>query len=193
MRSLKTSLSSLLVIMCGFFMGFADGASAADVTVSPVSGENAQIPINDAIAAAGGSGTVTIKNGTYEFVGHIVTKPGVNIVGESRDGVILKISKNARLGAYSSSTINSGGWGGTDSASTDGGIIMAWSANAHISNLTLDGSCGDYFACSANDRGHAEYGLMNIRADGVVVNNVRFTRGMSDGIVARGDNIEIYN
>ena len=193
MCNLKSNLFLVFLNVCVFFIALAGEVLAADVTVSPVTGEPAQIAINNAIAAAGSSGTVTILNGTYEFVGHIVTRPGVNIVGESRDGVILKISQNAELGSYSSSTINSGGWGGNDDAATDGAIIMAWSNNVTISNLTLDGSCGDGFPCAADDRGHAEYNLMNIRADNVVVDNVRFTRGKSDGIIARGNNIEVSN
>jgi hypothetical protein len=204
--------------VCLFFifeLSLANSASAASVTVgqtaskasstyfyyNPGSG-SAHTVINNAInaAASGASasnpGVVYIENGSqyYEVTSHILAKSYVNIVGQSRNGVVIKIAAGLTPRAYGGPGTT--GWGGTDSSSGDGAIINVWSnvTTVKIENITLDGSCGDYYPCGADDRGRSEFNLMNIyRAQNVTINNVKFTNGKHDGIRNTGDNVEVAN
>lgn len=212
-RSVWNILYVCLFFVAGFFM--ADSALAASVTVGQTSSRasstyfyynpgsgSAHTAINNAInaAASGASasspGVVTIENASqpYEVTSHILAKSYVNIVGQSREGVTLKIASGLTPKAYGGPGTT--GWGGTDSSSGDAGIINVWSnvTNVKIANMTLDGSCGDYYACGTNDRGHSEFNLMNVyRARNVIVDNVKFTNGKNDGIRNTGDSVEVMN
>lgn len=208
----KTLLILGLFFVCGSLS--AGSAQAATVTVGQTASKasstyfyyapgarNAYSVINNAAnaAAAGATttshGVVLIENATSPYIteSHILAKANVDIVGASRNGVTLKIASGLTPTAYGGPGTT--GWGGTDSAQTDGALINVWTgqSNVKIANLTLDGSCGDYYACSNDDRGHAEFTLMNVRADNVLIDNVAFTRGKGDGIIARGDNMEVMN
>jgi hypothetical protein len=167
----------------------ASRASSTYFYFNPASA-NAHVAINNAISAAASKGTasehavVLIENATraYEMTSHILAKSNVDLVGESREGVKLKIARGVSITGYGGPGTT--GWGGPDSAVQDGGIINVWSgiSGVNIQNMTLDGSCGDYYACSGNDRGRHRLVLMNIyRASNVVVGNVKFTNGQDNG------------
>lgn len=215
MRSIKSIWLLSMFLVYGLFFGCVPKISAANVTVGQTASKasptyfyyspgarDAYAVINNAInAAASGAtvlnrGVVLIENAEspYEVEGHILAKSNVDIIGESRDGVKLKIASGIIPVAYGGpGTI---GWGGVDSASAEGAIINVWYdiVNVKIANITLDGSCGDYYACEANDRGHAEFPLINVyKAPNVLIDNVKFTQGMGDGIIARGNDMEVSN
>ena len=214
MRSFKSRLLVFLFFVL-FSFGFTSGASAASVTVGQTaskasstyfyynpSGTNAYAVINNAInAAASGAtssnpGVVYIENASkpYEVASHILAKSHVDIKGQSRSGVVLKIAAGLTAKAYGGPGTT--GWGGTDSGAGDAGIINVWRdvTDVTISNITLDGSCGDYYPCSADDRGRSEFNLMDVYwATFVTIDNVKFTNGMHDGIRAGGDDMEVSN
>lgn len=215
MRSLKSILFLVVFLAAGFFVGSVPGASAATVTVGQTASKssstyfyyapgarNAYSVINSAInaaasgASAGSHGVVNIESSSSPYIteSHILAKSYVDIVGASRDGVKLKIASGITPTAYGGPGTT--GWGGVDSAESEGAIINVWSGvtNVKIANITLDGSCGDYYSCGTEVRGKYKFALMNVyRAPNVLVENVKFTQGMSDGIIARGDNLEVAN
>jgi hypothetical protein len=178
----------------------ASKASSSYFYYNPT-GSNAQVAINNAItAAAVGAtasehGVVMIENATkaYELNSHILAKSNVDIIGASRDGVILKIAKGLTPVAYSGPGTT--GWGGKDNAASCGAIINVWSGitNVNIKNITLDGSADDYYA--SRGRGHQEFPLMNIyKASNVVIDSVKFTKGQDNGMWATSSTgLEVKN
>lgn len=215
MRSLKSILFLVVFLASGFFVGSVPGASAATVTVGQTASKagatyfyyapgarNAYTVINNAVnaaasgASAGSHGVVNIESSSSPYIteSHILAKSYVDIVGASRDGVKLKIASGITPTAYGGPGTT--GWGGTDSAETDGALINVWSGvtNVKIANVTLDGSCGDYYSCGSEERGKAEFPLMTVyHAPNVLIENVKFTQGRGDGIIGRGDNMEVAN
>jgi hypothetical protein len=197
-------------------LGMTGTASAATVTVGQTASKasstyfyyasgatNAQVAINNAITAAAvgatatSPGVVNIENATksYELSSHILAKSNVNIIGQTRAGVILKIAKGVSIVGYGGPGTT--GWGGPDSAAADGGIINVWSnvSNVTIKNITFNGSCGDYYACGTEDRGQHRLVLMNIYyASKITVNNCKFTDGQDNGMwVTHSSDVEIEN
>jgi hypothetical protein len=216
--ALRIPVLSLLCLGLFFMLGFykTETASAAVVTVGQNANKasasyfyynpanaNAQVAINNAIAAAavGASvtapGVVNIENASkpYEVTSHILGKSNINIIGDTRGGVILKIGKGVSITAYGGPGTT--GWGGVDSAAGDGAIINIWTGitNVLIKNMTFDGSCGDYYPCSNDDRGRHRLVLMNLyQASNIVVDNVKFTNGQDNAIWGNSSNtVEIKN
>ena len=214
MRSLKAGLFLVMFLVSGFFIGCVPGANAATVTVGQTASKasstyfyyapgarNAYAVINNAInaAASGASttnrGVVFIENAPSPYLvdSHILAKSNVNIIGENRGAVTLKIASGITPVGYGGPGTT--GWGGPDSSESCGGIINVWTGitNVNISNITLDGSSDDYYASIG--RGHQEFPLMNLHgAVNVIIDNVKFTRGADNGMWGNGSsNVEIKN
>ena len=176
---LKRKIGTLFLITCLILITIPD-ALGAEITVSPISGTDAQTAINNAINSVASGATSSDKGyffltaGTYKISGPIVLKSNVVLKGAGDSTIIFA----------SSSVCNSIGGPAY--------IFGSGVSNVEVSNLQFKST-----ATGPGDGGHGNYRncIQFTSSSNSAVHDILFTRYLyRDGVItSRSSGINVYN
>jgi len=145
---------------------------------------NSEIVIQQAIDACFDGDTVDIAPGVYRLSGHIYPRSNTTIVGEV--GTVLKLAPG--LPNYlNGRDVTSTEWGNHGATATSGAakgmFQIGEKVHVTIKDITIDGSCDDYYKYLLS---HLGVGLFNLitawDSDYLTFENIYFTQGANDAI-----------
>lgn len=207
MSKRKTVYSFILIltIICSICLGTGNSVvNAATINITsygatPNDSTDDLAAINNAINAAKAGDTVNIPNGTFNISASIIPKSGVKIMGESKDGSIVKF-----IGTQDAHMIDIGGKSiieisnftitANNNSKALNGILVQNSNNIDIHDLVIKdfvnyngfGPHGIYFTGDSND----QYGVTNSKISDCTIVNIGVSSTWGVGIrISRGSSV----